>query len=643
MELTNTFQKIGEVVIGNGGYGNIYFRLYARYIEQSESDNTTIVQYELRHYLPSTYSYITYYSSSQKLTGELTNSSSNSTNKKINPGETTLLTQSKTIEHNEDGSKSISVGASFTNSYFGNTVTINQVSADLPKINRLNTIELNNNEFFQIDKGEYETNEIPVKLTKYVDEYTTNLKLYYETSSDEGTPRYELGERINFEDSSLSFTTEELTVIYNAIPYTRFIRIICIVETYNGETKLGETEYISVGSLSSTDLYPTFTNFEYKDVNTITTNLTKNDQVLIRGYSELQMIVSATNKAVGRKKSSIEIYTFANGTQSEDVTAISYPIASPSFEAQDKVLTVTAIDSRTFATKIEQDLTGKWIEYTNIEKKPFAAERKDSGTSTQVTLKLSGNIWDGDFSTSVPNSIKSATYKYKKTSDTEWIKGTTILNVVKNGSTYSLEQDIAGDLGAIGFDQEESYDIYVEVSDQLSTVTDTFTLGSGSPGIARYKNCVALGAPYNEQLGGRTQVPEITGDVNVKGKISSFGKEVALKEDIQEIESGINENENWVKFPDGTMICGGNFKISGITTSSWGTMQTAEIDNPITFPVEFKEIKSVSVTCAYDDYAFWVHRVLFDTKGITNLQISRPTSVSNVPAGFTYIAVGRWK
>lgn len=537
MVLTTTFQKISEKAIGNAGHGNYVFRLYGRYIEQSSENNTTKVEFQLRHYTPQ--GYITYYSSSQKFTGELTNSSSNSTNKRCNAGETTLLTATKEIPHEEDGSKSINIGATFTNSYFGNTVTINQVSVDLPKINRASTIILNNGEYFYIDKGEYEPNPIPVTLNKYVDSYTTNLKLYYETSSDEGTPRYAIGERTNFNSTTLSFTAVELKNIYDAFPNTFFARIICVVESYENGTKIGETEYISVGLISKTGANPTFTQFEYEDINSKTRLLTDSPQTLIKGYSQIQMTISDTNKAKGEKGASINKYTFANGSQIKDIIPSTYPIVFSEFIAEDKELSITAIDGRNNSTSVIKDLTNNLIEYTNIEKISFTAERKNGGTSSQVTLKLSGNIWDGNFSTSVPNSIKTATYKYKKTGDTEWTNGTTTLNVVKNGSSYSLEQDIAGDLDATGFDQEESFDIYVEVSDQLSTVTDTFTLGAGSPGIARYKNCVALGAPYDEELGGRVQIPKVTGETNFETNLKKQGKEVATLEDIKDTWQGL--------------------------------------------------------------------------------------------------------
>ena len=515
-------------------------------------------------------------------------------------------------------------------------------------------------------------------------------------------------------------------------------------------------------SLSETDLKPTFNDFEYADVNDITTKLTDNPQILIKGYSDVEMTVSETNKAVAHKGATIKQYTFANGTPIEDITTINYPIKTEKFKPQNKELGVTAIDSRDLPVNIVKDLTNikilkesviewqgdltdkeqidiyyrvsdkvftqeqligqkfelttgdgvvemeiercqgndsyfqayppeatmgvilvvrqttddlpfptgtyflayvmvgyvskltvnidetynNWIEYKDVEKKQFSAERKNAGTSTEVTLKLSGNIWDGNFGKE-DNSIKEASYKYKKTTDTEWIDGTTTLNVVKEGSSYSLEQDIAGDLGATGFDQEESYDIYVEVSDQLSTVSDTFTLGAGSPGIARYKNCVALGAPYDKNIGGRVQIPKVTGETDFVTNLKKQGKEVALKEDIEKIESGSNENGSWVKFPDGTMICSNDVNTGKLT---WGQdsiiWYSRNLEFP-DFPQEFiepprviKNIQDINVSAR----SIWITgNSVPTTTNAGTYNLATYWNATGTTCTVTYIAIGKWK
>ena len=632
MELEKEYKLVGSA---NLTYGQL--RTYAKYIVQDSIENETAYKIKSVYYCsqPSG-GWVAFDNATNTLDG--TKKTYGYT--KMYSGETVMQEVTRTIKHEEDGTSPTKTIVNKLTATFGGSATVTS-TITFPKIDRLNQIVVNEGVVFNVDTNENVSNEIPVTITKYVDSYTSKLRITMENNLGEQTV---VRNYTDFDGDTLIFTEEELSTIYNNTPNYRIVALIFDLDSYDGETKVGTYTLRQTATLSETDLYPTFNDFEYADTNETTLALTGNSQILVKGYSNVEMSVSETNKAVAHKGATVKQYTFANGIPIQDITTINYPIKTEKFKPQNKELGVTAIDSRDLPVNVVKDLTnikvskelviewdgyssgeyydylykvsestptqemlngatvemmgetfvldnfnsdGKnivagssalqtfpvlvgvvtetnaefpmspgtyffryqgayyiskltaninetynnWVEYTNIEKKPFSAERKNAGTSTQVTLKLSGNIWDGNFGKE-DNSIKEAIYKYKKTTDTEWIDGTTTLNVVKDGSSYSLEQDVAGDLGATGFNQEESYDIYVEVSDQLSTISDTFTLGAGSPGIARYKNCVALGAPYDKAIGGRVQIPKVTGETDFVTNLKKQGKEVATKEDI---------------------------------------------------------------------------------------------------------------
>ena len=399
----------------------------------------------------------------------------------------------------------------------------------------LSTIVVNNNTSFAVDTNENVPNTIPVLITKYDDDYTQKLKITMENNQGNQTV---VRDYVNFDGDTLTFSQTELTTIYDNTDY-KFFKLIFALDTYNGETKLGTTTTEVASYLSNTDLKPTFNDFVYADWNQTTLALTGNGYTLIKGYSTAGITVAGPNIATAHKGATISKYSAINGSQTKDYVMGEYPATMQIEKVMERTMSVWAIDSRGESTKVDK-LAVNWIDYKDIEKVSFGAERKNGGTSSEVTLKLSGNIFDGDFG-AVENSIKSATYKYKKTSATEWTEGTTTLNVVKNGSSYSLEQDIAGDLGATGFDQEESYDIYVEVEDQLSKVSDQFTLGAGSPAIDIYGNCVALGQPYDEDLGGRVQI--------LGNKVENIQyKPVVLYENPNGSNSNITLNDSVAKY-----------------------------------------------------------------------------------------------
>lgn len=488
MLLTKNYQLIGST---NLTYGQL--RTYAKYNSQNTSTNKTT--YSIKS---------TYYSSLQVSFSSGSNTLDGTTKSygySTFTGEVLLQELTRTLTHNEDGSSPTkTIVNSWTATFGGNGTVTSQIT--VPKINRLSTITVNNNTSFAVDTNENVSNTIPVEITKYVDSYTQKLKITMENNQGNQTV---VRDYVEFDSDTLTFSQTELNTIYNNTDY-KFFKLIFALDTYNGTTKLGTTITEISSYLSSTDLKPTFNDFVYADWNQTTLALTGNGNTLIKGYSTAGITVAGPNIATAHKGATISKYTAINGSQNDDYVMGEYPATMQIKKVTDRTMSVWAIDSRNESTKVDK-LAVNWIDYKDIEKISFTAERKNGGTSSQVTLNLSGNIFDGDFGLK-ENSIKSATYKYKKTSDDEdsWVEGTTSLNVVKNGSSYSLEQDIAGDLGATGFDQESSYDIYVEVEDQLSKISDTFTLGAGSPAIDIFKNCVALGQPYNEDLGGRVQI-----------------------------------------------------------------------------------------------------------------------------------------
>lgn len=488
MLLTKNYQLIGST---NLTYGQL--RTYAKYNSQNTSTNKTT--YSIKS---------TYYSSLQVSFSNGTNTLDGTVKNygySTFTGEVLLQELTRTLTHNEDGSSPTkTIVNNWTATFGGNGTVTSQIT--VPKINRLSTITVNNNTSFAVDTNENVSNTIPVTITKYDNDYTQKLKITMENNQGNQTV---VRDYVDFDSDTLTFSQTELTTIYNNTDY-KFFKLIFALDTYNGSTKLGTTTTEISSYLSNTDLKPTFNDFVYADWNQTTLALTGNGYTLIKGYSTAGITVAGPNIATAHKGATISKYTAINGSQNDDYVMGEYPATMQIEKVMERTMSVWAIDSRGFSTKVDK-LAVNWIDYKDIEKISFTAERKNGGTSSEVTLKLSGNIFDGNFG-AVVNSIKNATYKYKKTGDGEdaWVEGTTSLNVVKNGSSYSLEQNIVGDLGALGFDQEESYDIYVEVEDQLSKVSDQFTLGAGSPAIDIFKNCVSVGAPYDENLGGRVQI-----------------------------------------------------------------------------------------------------------------------------------------
>lgn len=326
-----------------------------------------------------------------------------------------------------------------------------------------------------------------------------------------------LGTRDNIYSTTylLELTNEEVDTICSTNPNTNLASYNIDVETYNGaNVKIGTTKNIG-GTGIITNANPTFSNFTYQDINTDVTDLTGNNQTIVKGKSNLRAIITSANKAValkganmtregyagyrlvvGTKQSALIPYS-ASSTVNIDINAI-----------DNNVFNVYAIDSRQNST-VKQISPSAFLNYEDIKiintpTAPTIATRA-GGVGQDVTLKINGTIWNDTFG-SVHNSIKTCTYQYKKTTDSTYTDGTTAIVPTLSGNTFSFEGLIAGDLGASGFNIGFSYDIKITVTDELSTHSYDVQIQTAKPPMAMHHDGMAFGRPYDKTLGGPLQV-----------------------------------------------------------------------------------------------------------------------------------------
>lgn len=254
---------------------------------------------------------------------------------------------------------------------------------------------------------------------------------------------------------------------------------------------------------------PTFTTWTYADTNATTVALTGNNQKIIKGYSNVKATITSANKMVANKGATATSYQLTIGTKpSATVAYSSSSTVEMTVNAVDNnVFNCYAIDSRGNSTNVIKTLTTDYINYTPISITSASATRTDD-IGTETTLAFSGKIFDGSFG-SVSNSVKNATYKFKKTTDSSYTDGTSVITPTKTGGTFSFSGTIKGDEGSggvDGFDATYSYNVQVIITDELSTHTFSFILGSGKPNLAMHRDGIAINQAYDETLGGALQV-----------------------------------------------------------------------------------------------------------------------------------------
>lgn len=274
---------------------------------------------------------------------------------------------------------------------------------------------------------------------------------------------------------------------------------------------------------------PIFEDFEWEvtNYNELTGDDTKH--TVIEGYSNVKTIISEENKAIPQKFANIKSYQTNIGSLSNSTTNITYPVEYSINKVVGAGITVFANDTRSFSKALFKPIEN-YIAYKPLDNSPLEVARTEQ-VNSEVRLHFEGRIDIQNFG-AVTNSIKTAKYYYKDTSSNEnYVEGNTILTptltqVEGTIYNYEIDQIIRGDLDAEGFDINNSFLIKIVIEDELSKVEDEATLGTGSPAIAVHKNCVALGAPYNESLGGRVQINGELPNSNVKNEYNTSNENV---------------------------------------------------------------------------------------------------------------------
>ena len=319
-----------------------------------------------------------------------------------------------TFNHNSQGQKSFSVQIQAGIYYYAVNCT-GSGSFTLPTISRISDITAVN--------GSNTSDELSVNYTEYVASYTNNLIISFNNSTIQTISNYTSGASFTLSDSALN-------TIYSSITTAKTATLSFMIQTYDGSTLLGNSDTVSK-TLNINDSNPTLGAVTYRDSNSATSEITGNDQYIIRNNSILEVTVNDLEALNSATLSSI---TVAGGGVSQTRNLSGSTDASEVFnlgvvnQSNDFTLTVTLTDSRGFTdTKTINILVYDWLLPTAV----IAAERVDNYYSTtNVTPNATYSSLGG-------NNTITITAKYKKTSDSSY--GTPV--TLTNGQTTSLTLD----------------------------------------------------------------------------------------------------------------------------------------------------------------------------------------------------------
>ena len=345
------------------------------------------------------------------------------------------------------------------------------------------------------DKTGENGNTITIHMNRKSSSFTHKVYLKY------GSSDYTIGTGVG---DNISFNTSKVASnLYALIPEASVYSNVIRVETYNGSTKIGEKT--CAYNAKVTNANPSFSNFTYKDTNSVTTAVTGNDQILIRGQSELAVTISSTNKAVGQKGASVKSYTASISGLSKaanySASDVTISVFGTSFAAGTQTLSVKAVDGRGNSTTVSKSVTV--LDYSDPVVATTATRKNN--LETETTLHIEGTISMLDDL----NAVTEVKYRYKKQSTSTWGSWNQ-----KTDWTLATNGKITPADTTLSLDNSESYDIEVAITDKIKIVTAAIIVSVGVP-IFRigtdgnvYNNEKRL-VPYDEIVKYTTHVGQI--------------------------------------------------------------------------------------------------------------------------------------
>lgn len=199
--------------------------------------------------------------------------------------------------------------------------------------------------------------------------------------------------------------------LYASIPNTT-------TSKYNIDVWYGNNKATKVGgnySINANVCKPTFSNFEYS---TDLSELTGDNETIINGKTNTTVLISSTNKAIGKNSATILRYSIQCGTQTPKLVNYSNNDVSTILNnCNSDIIKVTAIDSRGLETAVNKTIPN----FKNYFVPTFVLFNVDreNGIDERAYLDLRLQFWNYNFGLE-DNIIKSIKYRVKEQGTNTW-------------------------------------------------------------------------------------------------------------------------------------------------------------------------------------------------------------------------------
>ena len=465
------------------------------------------------------------------------------------------------IPHQTDGTKTINIsfnvkdntGASYTCGNASKSGTL--ALTNIPRGSVLGDIDN-----FNLLDSQGNPTIISLNITKYIDTFYDELNIKIDNTLIKTYNDIK-------NNDNITFTTQELNQIYNLSKNSNNVPLSFILTTYadsSKETQIGNSSIKTPFGII-TNANPIFTDFNYQDINPITSALSNN---VILGYSTLKVSIPTNKKAIAQKGASIVSYSVEDISLSYSSTQEVY--TDPGLPNYNKnTLSVTAYDTRQNSTPVVKNLNVvNYVKLTADETQKSYQRQNNVGTQTKITF--GGTWWNDNFG--LKDNALTVSYKYKIIGSSTWTQGGNIKPTI-SGNNYSFDNYIRGDAPDNGFLVENSYDLVVRVEDKVDYVEFIYQIIAGAPAMKIKGNKVLEinDIPFEELIPSSPQKNITLAKMNTYGKQSVASGATAfvtswtetMKIEIGDFKCDVTNGR--IKIPAGTAK---HIRITGLIAGS---------------------------------------------------------------------------
>ena len=352
-------------------------------------------------------------------------------------GSVLIASGSTQIDHNSDGTRSISYHALVKSSSFG-------ISGEISGTFTLNTIP-------RASTITCSTANIEEKATITIT--SASASFVHNVFGAFGNQEFSVASN----RAGGTFTWTIPSSFYKQIPDNPMGRGTLHCQTYSGSTLIGTTSILFYVTTSKEKCTPSISG-TVVDTNQTTINLTGDANKLIKYKSTAKATISASAK----NSASISKKVINGTTVSGNELSIAN-VSTTSFVFE-------TVDSRGYPNSTT--VTPQMIDYVPLTIN--ATFFRPQPTTGEVKLKYSGNYFDGNFGAK-QNSI-GIEWHYRVKGSSTWIKGGNITPTISENKI--VEQTIS--LGT-NFDYQTAYEFYIYAQDLLTSFSTTIPVSVGMP------------------------------------------------------------------------------------------------------------------------------------------------------------------